>query len=224
MTSGKSHPEQRGQIASAAKRLVETGVLSHSGHGNMSARIPGTNHMLLTSVSHLGHVTAESLALVTFDGEPVEGNLDPGTREIVGMHACVYRERSDVGAVIHTHSPQATSFALAHVPLPVVYEAFLRFGITEDIPVAEWAPRGSEEAITYIVKQLKKHPGIPALLLGNHGLLSFGRDAQAAAQIIIIMEESAEMTLTARALGGAKPFPAGALEAERAHMKRYGSA
>jgi L-fuculose-phosphate aldolase len=47
------------------------------------------------------------------------------------MHACVYRERKDVGAVIHTHSPRATSFALAHTPLPVAYEAFLRFGVTD---------------------------------------------------------------------------------------------
>jgi L-ribulose-5-phosphate 4-epimerase len=219
-----SHPEQRAQIAAAAQRLVQTEVLSHSGHGNMSARIAGTNHMLLTSVSHLEHVTAESLALVTFDGEAVEGSVDPGTREIVGMHACVYRERPDVSSVIHTHSPQATSFALAHVPLPVVYEAFLRFGITEDIPVAKWAPRGSEEAIAFIVETLHAHPGIPAILLGNHGLLAFGQNAQAAAQIIIIMEESAQMTLAARAIGGVKPFPEGALEAERAHMQRYGSA
>src|SRR5262245_27428518 len=131
-----SHPEQRTQLVAAARRLVEAGVLSHSGHGNMSARLPESEEILLTSVSHIGHLSQDQLAVVTLDGEPVEGALDPATREIVAMHACVYRERAQVGAVIHTHSPQATSFALAHVPLPVVYEAFLRFGITEEIPVA----------------------------------------------------------------------------------------
>src|SRR4029453_10546051 len=144
-------------------------------------------------------------------GEPVEGAIEPVAREIVGMHACVYRERDDVNAVIHTHSPRATSFALAHKPLPVVYEAFLRFGIVEEIPVAEWAPRGSPEAVANIVAQRRQHTTTPAVLLGNHGLLAFGHDALAAAQLIVIMEEAAALLLDADALGGAKPFPPDAL-------------
>lgn len=219
-----SYPDQRARMVAAAQRLEQSGVLSHSGHGNMSVRLPGDERMLITSVSHLGHLTAEGLAVASFDGEALEGAIDPGTREIVAMHSGVYRERPDVGAVIHTHSPQATTFALAHVPLPVVYEAFLRFGIVDDIPVTRWAPRGSAESVSFIVEQLRAHPGIPAVLLGNHGLLSFGRDPAAAAQLIIIMEEAAAMTLAARAIGGAQPFPEGALEAERAHMRRHGSA
>ena len=99
--------------------------------------------------------------------------------------------------------------------LPVVYKAFLRFGITEEIPVAEWAPRGSSESVANIVAQLRRHPTIPAVLLGNHGLLAFSRDALAAAQLIVIMEEAAELLLDANTLGGAKPFPASALERER---------
>src|SRR5512142_2738985 len=149
-----SYLTQREQLVQAARRLDQSGVLSHSGHGNMSARLPEPGLMLLTSVSHLTHLTQEQSVIVTFDGEVVEGTIDPTTREIVGMHSCVYREREDLHAVIHTHSPRATSFALAHHPLPCVYEAFLRFGITEDIPVAQWAPRGSPEAVAAIVQQL----------------------------------------------------------------------
>lgn len=189
----------------------------------MSARLPEPGLMLLTSVSHLTHLTQEQSVIVTFDGEVVEGTIDPTTREIVGMHSCVYREREDLHAVIHTHSPRATSFALAHHPLPCVYEAFLRFGITEDIPVAQWAPRGSPEAVASIVQQLKAHPTTFALLLANHGILAFSSDPLATAQLIIIMEESAQLTLDARAIGGAKPFPPGALAQERQHMQRFGS-
>ena len=218
-----SYLPQREQLVQAAHRLNQAGVLSASGHGNMSVRLPGSDMMLLTSVSHLTDLTAEQSVVVTFDGEVVEGTIDPVTREIVGMHSCVYRERSDVGAVIHTHSPRATSFALAHQPLPCVYEAFLRFGIVEDVPVAEWAPRGSQEAVSYIVQQLKEHPITPALLLANHGILVFSSDLPATVQLIIIMEESAQLTLDANTLGGAKPFPDGALEREREHMQRFGS-
>ena len=218
-----SYRTQREQIVQAAQNLVQAGVLSHSGHGNISTRLPETEQMLLTSVSHIAHLTVAQLVIVTFDGEGIEGTLDPTSREIVGMHACVYRERPEVNAVIHTHSPRATSFALAHLPLPCVYEAFLRFGITEDVPVASWAPRGSREAVDYITEQLRQHSIVPAVLLANHGLLAFSRDAIATAQLIIIMEEAAQLTLDARTIGGEKPFPANALEQERAHMQRFGS-
>lgn len=62
------------------------------------------------------------------------------------------------------------------------------------------------------------------MLLANHGLLAFGANAMAAAMLIVAMEEAAEMTLAARALGGAQGFPPGALERERTHMRHFGSA
>lgn len=219
-----SYPKLREQMVQAAQRLTESQVLSHSGHGNMSIRLPEPGQMLLTSVSHLTHLTPDDLVVVTFEGDVIEGTLDPTTREIVGMHSGVYAKRPDVQAVIHTHSPRTTSFALAHASLPCVYEAFLRFGITEDIPVANWAPRGSAEAVAFIQEQLDVHPTVPAVLLANHGVLAFSRDILATVQLIIIMEEAAEMTLDARAIGGEQNFPEGAVERERAHMQHFGSA
>jgi L-fuculose-phosphate aldolase len=219
-----SYHEQREQLIQAAHLLFQADVMSHSGHGNLSFRLPESGQMLLAGVSRMKALTAEEIVVVTFAGDVVEGHLDPATREIVAMHAGVYQTRSEAGAVIHTHSPQVTSFALAHQPLPCVYEAFLRFGVVDDIPVAAWAPRGSPESVSNIVAQLERHPSVPAVLLANHGLLAFGQNPLAAAQIIIIMEEAAAMTLAARKLGGEQPFPAGALEQERAHMQRFGSA
>ena len=216
-----SYSELIEQLVQAARMLGEADVMSHSGHGNMSVRLPEEGLMLLTSVSHLTHLTPEQLVVVTFDGEVVEGTLDSTSREIVGMHSCIYRVRPQANAVIHTHSPRTTSFALAHQPLPCVYEAFLRFGMTEDIPVAKWGPRGSQASIDAIVEQLQQHPTVSAVLLGNHGLLAFSSNPVATAQLIIIMEESAQLTLDARTLGGAKPFPADALERERRHMQQY---
>src|SRR5437667_4235465 len=197
----------REQLVQAAHMLFQSGVMSHSGHGNMSFRLSETEHMLLTSGGVISNLTTEQLTVVTFDGEVIAGTLEPVTREIVGMHSCVYRARSDVNAVIHTHSTHVLSFALAHKPLPCAYESLLRFGVTEDIPVADWAPRGSQESVANIVKQLEQHPNTPAVLLANHGLLAFGRDPLSAAQLIVSMEEAAELTLGARALGGEKSFP-----------------
>ncbi|MDQ2714436.1 MAG: class II aldolase/adducin family protein [Chloroflexota bacterium] len=211
------------QLVQAARLLFQAGVMSHSGHGNMSARLPGTEHMLLASTSLHAELTSEQVAIVSFDGEVIEGTLEAATREIVPMHAGVYRVRADVGSVMHTHSPRVTSFALAHQPLPCAYEAMLRFGITEEIPVAAWAPRGSQASVTNIVEQIERAPASQAVLLANHGLLAFARDSLATAQLIIIMEEAAEMTLAARELGGEKGFPGDALEKEQEHMRRFGS-
>lgn len=222
MTTHISLDSLKEQLMQAVNLLERAQVMSHSGHGNMSVRIPGTEHLLLASTSKFEQLTAERIAVVTFDGEVVEGSLSPVAREIVGMHSCVYRLRG-VGAVIHTHSPHVTSFALAHKPLPCAYEALLRFGVTEDIPVAAWAPRGSQESVSNIIEQLRLHPLAPAVLLANHGLLAFGRDPIAAAQVVIAMEEAAESTLEARVLGGEQSFPEGALEQERRHMQQFGS-
>lgn len=218
-----SYRELREQLVQAAHLLFESRVMSHSGHGNMSVRLPEAGQMLLASTGLMTRLAPEQVVVVTFDGEVIEGSIDPTTREIIGMHVGVYRARKDVGAVIHTHSPHVTSFALAHRPLPCVYEAFLRFGMTEDIPVADWAPRGSKELVTNIVEQLERHPTVPAVLLANHGLLAFSRDPLSTAQLIIIMEEAAELTLDARTIGGEQSFPADALERERKHMQQFGS-
>ncbi|TMD49212.1 MAG: class II aldolase/adducin family protein, partial [Chloroflexi bacterium] len=116
--SNLSYGKLREQLVQAAHLLYQAGVMSHSGHGNMSVRLPEADRMLLTSTGQITHLKPEQLVVVTYDGEVVEGTMDPITREIVGMHACVYRARNDAQAVIHTHSPRVTSFALAHKPLP----------------------------------------------------------------------------------------------------------
>lgn len=213
----------REQLVEAVQRLLQAGVMSHSKHGNMSARLPGTEQMLLTSTGLHSSLSVGDIPIVTFDGEVISGTIDPTTREIVGMHSSVYRARAEVNSVMHTHSPHVTSFALAHQSLPCAYEALLRFGITVDIPVADWAPRGSRESVTNIIDQVTKHPDAPAVLLANHGLLAFGRDPLTTAFLIISMEEAAGMTLEARKLGGEQGFPDGALEKEREHMRQFGS-
>jgi L-ribulose-5-phosphate 4-epimerase len=211
------------QIVNAARYLTdESGVLSHTGHGNMSVRVPGaTDQMLLTAVSRITRVSAEDLAVVGFDGTVLDGRIDPTVAEIVAMHAVVYTHRPDVRAVIHTHSPRASTFALAHVPLPCQYEALLRFGVAEDIPVAPWGPRGSDESVRHIAETIQAHPKVMAVLLANHGLLAFGPDIMVAAALISVMEEAADMTLEAAYIGGAQPFPPGALEAVRERLRQF---
>jgi L-ribulose-5-phosphate 4-epimerase len=163
----------------------------------------------------------ESLAILDLDGNLLEGQLASTSAEIVGMHAVVYKLKPDVQAVIHTHSPGVTTYAMAHKPLPIHYEGLLRMGVSEDIPVAAWGPRGSRESITHIEEALTAHPDAQAVLLANHGLLAFGKDQGAAAHLIISMEEAAEMMLWAERIGGSRPFPPVALEQVRARLRAF---
>lgn len=204
-------------VARACATLARSGVMSPSGHGNFSARID-SERMLLTGAGMSVPPTPDELAVVRLDGYVEEGQLTPSVGEIVGMHATVYRARADVGAVVHTHSPAVTAFALAHVALPVRYEALLRHGQSEPVPVVAWAPRGSRALAAGITGMLEASPGTSAVLLGNHGLLAFAPAPRKAAALVIALEEAARAELDAARLGGARDFPPGALDDVRGTM------
>lgn len=204
--------ELRESMLGAANYLVDSGAMSHSLHGNMSVRIPGTDTILLTSNSTFGPgLRLEDLPLLDFDGNVVDGKLDPNSAEIVGMHTEVYKLREDVGSVIHTHSPYATAFAVANQPIdPCIYEGLVRQNMTDPVLVAKYGPRGSKEAVQNILEAIT--PKSKAVLLQNHGILTFDRNLMGAAKVVAVLEEAAELTIRARLLGQPTLIPV-----ERAH-------
>ena len=214
-TSGADPAEQ---AVEGVRLLFTTGVLSHSGHANVSARVDDRRFRLTTRVTT--DLRPDELALVGVDGTLHEGQLTSENAEIVAMHAAVYTARPDVGGVIHTHSPAATTFALAHRALPCRTEALLRFGQAEPVPVVPWGPRGSDVSVRGVIEALRLHPMTGAILLANHGLLAFAADPVATGWLVAAIEEAAELELAATALGGAVDFPDGALEAVQASMAR----
>ena len=189
----------REQMLKAAKAIVKAGAISRSGHGNMSVHIPNTKTMLLTSVSNLDNLTAEMLPLVTFDGKILDGQLEPTSAEIVGMHAVVYETNAQMGSVIHTHAPYATAYAVANRPIECWYEGLARFNLTDPILVAKYGPRGSNEAISNIAEVINERSR--AVLLQNHGVLAFEHDIASAVRVLILMEEAAELGLRASIIG-----------------------
>ncbi|MBD2104848.1 class II aldolase/adducin family protein [Leptolyngbya sp. FACHB-261] len=194
-------------MAAAIRRLFSAGVLSPSGHGNISTRLQKDQVRIL-----LKDLVSDDLAVLQLTGEIDCGELSAETHHIIPMHTVVYQTRPEVGAVVHSHSPYASVFALAHMPLPCYYESLLHFGQVEDIPVAAWGPRGSKASIQGIADALERQPATQAVLLANHGVLAFGPDVLSAVNLLITIEEAAAATLKARALGGARPFPEGAFD------------
>lgn len=209
-------------VVAAARHLFASGVMSHAGHANLSARLD-PDRFVLTTTGMVRDLRPDQLATVNLDGDVLEGELAPENAEIVAMHAVVYRARPGVGGIIHTHSPSATAFALANRALPCRAEPLLRFGQAEPVPVVTWGPRGSNISVRGIESALGEHPTTSAVLLANHGLLAFGADPMATARLIVAIEEAAEAELAAAGIGGAVDFPEGALEQVRASMARVRS-
>lgn len=209
-------------VVAATRHLFATGVMSHAGHANLSAR-SGADRFALTTTGMVRELRADQVAMVNLDGEVLEGELAPENAEIVAMHSVIYRARPDVGGVIHTHSPSVTAFALANRELPCRAEPLLRFGQAEPVPVTPWGPRGSDVSVRGIAAALDEHPTTSAVLLANHGLLAFGADPTATARLVVAIEEAAEAELGAQAIGGAVDFPPGALDAVRQSMARMRS-
>jgi L-ribulose-5-phosphate 4-epimerase len=193
----RSHLALRRAVMDVAVSLLRAGVLSHSGHANLSARV-GPDVVLLTALSRRRDLGPDDLAVVRLDGTVVEGDLAELSTEMVATHTEVYRARPQVGAVIHTHSPNLLAFALQGRPLPVRYGPLLRLDQAEEVPVARPGPAGLAGAV---VELIKERPGTQAVLLASHGVLAFGPDTEAAVSLLVALEEAAEAELRAAVLG-----------------------
>lgn len=155
---------QKQQIIEAAEVLLDSGVMSLSQHGNISARVPGTETFLLTAGGSLSGMTPDNIALFDLAGTLLDGAVLPTSAEIVDMHGVVYRLKPQMGGALHTHSPMATSFAVAGQSIPLIYEAQARFNMTDGVPVADYGPRGSRESVENIARALRSHENIGGVL------------------------------------------------------------
>ena len=216
--------EHRKEIVDAAADIVGLGIMTKSNHGNVSLRVPGTNTFLLTAGGSLAAMKPENVALFELDGTLLEGTVMPVGAEIIQMHAIVYRTRPEFGGVIHTHSPFATGFAVAARPIPAAYEAMVRGGMVDGVPVAAYGPRGSQQSVDNIETILKENEGIRALLLANHGVLTFADTVAGAVRANLVLEESAEIVLNAFKADGPKEIPPELIGATRARPASYAAA
>lgn len=211
------------RIVEAAHLLAKSGMLYRGEHANLSARLDD-QHILLTRGGSIANLSGDDLAVLDLQGNLADGEaMDSAMQEVIQMHIRVYQARASVGAVIHTHAPHVTVFAVANQPLPLVYEPLLRFGVTESIPVVPWAPRGSDKSVNAIIDVVSNHPGLPAVMMANHGILAFHQDPVHTARLLSALDEAAELVIQAKALGGAKELAPEAIEQVKDRMAAFGS-
>jgi len=194
------------QVVDIAQRVVASGAISANGHGNVSVRVPGAEEMYFTAGPSLRNHPASAVVRVGLDGTLLEGDLPPIQGAVVAMHTAMYADQPDVGCVLHTHSPYATAYAVAHRTIGCWVEAMAMFGLATGVPVAGYGPRGSAQAVANIRASVT--PGVPAVLLANHGVLVFHRTPELAILVGGVVEEAAQAGINAAALGGPVEIPA----------------
>jgi L-ribulose-5-phosphate 4-epimerase len=171
--------------------------------GNISIRIPGEDLAAITP-SDRPYDTMEpgDVPIVSLDGQLVDGPFKPSSE--TPMHTMVLREMDDVNAVVHTHSPYATAFSVAHHPIPLICNEGLGFR-SMSVLVSDFGVPGTEEIGQRAIDTLRLQPGSKAVLLANHGPLCVGDSIQRAYALASNVETEAK--IYALALGIGNPVP-----------------
>ena len=192
----------RREVCELHAHLVRWGLVTWTS-GNISARVPGTELMVIKpSGVPYDELTPESMVVVTLDGRVVDGEHRPSSD--TDAHAYVYRAMPEVGGVVHTHSPYATAWAARGEPIPCVLTAMAdEFG--GEIPVGPFALIGGDDIGKGIVATLSGHRS-PAVLMRGHGVFTIGPTALAAVKAAVMCEDVARTVHLARA-GGAELTP-----------------
>jgi L-ribulose-5-phosphate 4-epimerase len=171
--------------------------------GNVSGRDAETGYVVIKPSGVLYEdLRPQDLVVVDLAGQIVEGTLKPSSD--TASHLYIYRHRSDVNGVVHTHSRYATAFAALGRPIPVYLTAVAdEFG--GPIPCAGFALIGTEAIGRVVVESIGRSP---AVLLKNHGVFTVGPTAQAAVKAAVMVEDVAATVWLALQLGQPEEIPA----------------
>ena len=166
--------------------------------GNISVRTR-KNYILMTAAGICkGKLNEKNIIKADFKGRKISGKGAASSE--FKMHKFIYEQRKDVNAIIHTHPVFATAFAAAGITLdkPVYPEIYIFFG---KIPLAKYAAPSTDEVPSSIEPFVKDYD---AVLLANHGLITYGKNLEDAYYKTEKVEHIAEISFYARLLGGEK--------------------
>jgi len=188
----------RAELVQVVHELYAAELITATG-GNVSVRIPGADQIWITpSQLFKGELRAELLVRLDLDGNPLDpGAPSPSSERL--MHCAIYRARPEAQAVIHAHAPHATILVNSGLRfLPISTEAAF-FG---DIPRVPFIMPGTDELARAVGEAARKNW---AVLMQNHGLIVAGRSLRRAADMVEIVERSAEVILGCHAVGKTPP-------------------
>jgi len=193
--------ELRRHVADIGRRMYESGMAAAT-DGNISVRLDDGNILTTPTMVCKGRLTEDMMVVVDPSGRRIRSDERNPSSELP-MHLAVYRLRPDVHAVVHAHPPFGTGFAVANVPLdkPLLSEVILTLGC---IPLTAYGTPSTDEVVDSLTPYIPHHD---ALLLANHGAVSYGPDLEMAYARMETLEHFAKITLIAKLVGSPSGLP-----------------
>ncbi len=194
--------EMKQQICEVGHLIWQLGFVA-ANDGNISMKVDDNTFLTTPTGTSKRILTPEMIIKMNANNEVIECPEGFRPSSEFKMHLRCYKERPDIGAVVHAHPPTATGFAIAHIPLDdyTMPEAIIFLG---SVPIAPYGTPGSQEVPDSVAPFLAEHDTI---LLMNHGALTVGKDLTQAYYRMETLEHFAKVSLVARQLGGAKELP-----------------
>jgi L-fuculose-phosphate aldolase len=210
----KTDRELRRQLTRFSRWMYRLGFAPGTS-GNLSVRLD--QERILATPTGCSKYLLRPVDMVVVD---LAGNLLAGTRNVtseIGMHLAVYNVRPDVQAVVHAHPPISTAFASCGLALdtPLCAELIMTLGA---IPLAPYATTGTEEVSASLTPFVHDYD---AVLLANHGLVTYGKDLLDAFMKLETTEHFAQVCLAAHQLGCSKLLDEEALNKLQHARLRY---
>lgn len=200
----------REEIVTTARRAYDSGLMAGTS-GNLSRLEPRNGCMAITpSGLDYAVMTPEDIVILKLDGTVIDGARRPSSEW--RMHAELYRHLPEVRAIVHTHSPNATAYAVLRREIPCVLVEMLLF-LKGSVEVADYAAQGSAAVGTNCLPILSRKP---ACLLANHGVVTTGTTLEQAYLNSVYVEDAANIVRLAMSTGrkipaiideeGSKPY------------------
>ena len=206
----------RAGMVTLAGRMFSQGFI-HGRAGNLSARLPHGAILATPAGLNKAEMYPDQLVVVDLDGKVLEGA--PGLRPTseLAMHLEVYRQRPDVGAVLHAHPINGIVLTLLGISMedPYIPEALVLLG---PVPTTPYATPSSLENRDAISEVIQTHD---AILLAHHGSLTVGADLEQAYERLETLENTAEILVKAFQIGQPRQLSPGAVEKLYAMRARH---
>jgi L-fuculose-phosphate aldolase len=178
----------RQEVIATAQAMNAAGI-NRGKAGNVSARMrrDGFDGFLVTPTGlPYAHLVPADITAMTLDGEAAGPRLPSSEWR---FHRDIYRSRPDAEAIVHTHSPFATSLACLARGIPAFHYMVAVAG-GADIRCAPYATFGTQALSDHAVAALD---GRRACLLAQHGVIALGSSLEQALALAVEVETLAEM-------------------------------
>jgi len=189
--------------------IIECGRVAYERHlmtsndGNISVRMNDGRVLITPSGISKGRLAIDDMLVVDLDANIISSRPDRKPSSETPMHLEVYKQREDVRAVVHAHPIFATTLTVADLefPIDVLPEVLLTMG---EVPITRYATPSSHEDAEVIRPFVKDHN---AMLLRQHGSLTFGKNLDEALIHLERIEHVSEIYWRAKMMGTVKRVP-----------------